>query len=110
MKIPYAANALVDIRKLKDYCLNPEHETGKYKARVFAAALDITRENAEELAEALLVAVRSKDAKIGIVDKYGQRFTVDFQWQRGEEKATIRSGWIIRTGTDFPYMTTCFVL
>jgi hypothetical protein len=35
MKIPNAENAVVDIRKLKDYCLNPQHEEGKHKSRLF---------------------------------------------------------------------------
>lgn len=29
MPIPNAENAVVDIRKLRDYCLNAEHENGK---------------------------------------------------------------------------------
>ncbi len=27
--LPYAENAVVDILKLRDYCLNPEHDDGK---------------------------------------------------------------------------------
>ena len=38
MKLPNAENAYVDLRKLADYCLDSEHERGKHKARVFAAA------------------------------------------------------------------------
>jgi hypothetical protein len=33
MHIPHAENATVDIRKLRDYCLNPEHPEGTHKAR-----------------------------------------------------------------------------
>jgi hypothetical protein len=39
MKIPNADRAVVDIRKLRDYCLNPQHDEGKHKARLFAVAL-----------------------------------------------------------------------
>jgi hypothetical protein len=45
----------------------------------FASALGLTIKNADELAVALLVAVRTKDAKIGRADKYGKRFIVDFE-------------------------------
>lgn len=31
MKIPNAERAIVDIRKLRDYCLNPEHDVGKHE-------------------------------------------------------------------------------
>lgn len=110
MIVPHAEKALVDIRKLTDYCLNPEHEIGKHKARVFVSALDLTSENAEELKDALLAAVKNNDAQAGRFDKFGQRYTVDFEMSRGIKRATIRSGWIIETGTDFPRFTTCFVI
>jgi len=37
MIIPNAERAVVDIRKLRDYCLNPLHDDGKHKAQLFAA-------------------------------------------------------------------------
>ncbi len=110
MIVPNAENAIVDMQKLRAYCLDPQHKIGRYKARVFASALDLTEKNAEELAEALLVAVRNKDAKIGRSDKFGQRYTVDFTFERGEKKTTVRSVWIIEADTAFPRLITCFVL
>ena len=47
-------NAVVDLRKITEYCLNFDHEIGRHKARVFESALDLTVENAEELINALL--------------------------------------------------------
>jgi len=35
MKVPNADRAVVDIRKLRDYCLNLLHDEGKHKARLF---------------------------------------------------------------------------
>jgi hypothetical protein len=32
---PHAESAVLDIRKLEDYCLNPSHPRGRHKARVF---------------------------------------------------------------------------
>jgi hypothetical protein len=58
MLIPNAENAVVDIRKLRDYCLNPDHDEGKHKARLFSSTLDITAENAEELRRILLAVVK----------------------------------------------------
>ena len=54
MEIPNADSAVVDIRKLRDYCLNPTHDEGKHKAHLFAAALNMTANDAEELRDALL--------------------------------------------------------
>ena len=54
MKLPNSDRAVVEIAKLRDYCLNPEHPHGKHKARVFAAALGLTADQAETLRDELL--------------------------------------------------------
>lgn len=54
MLIPNAENTVVDIRKLRDYCLNPEDDDGKHKARLFSSILGMTADNAEELRQILL--------------------------------------------------------
>ena len=110
MFVPNAENAVVDIRKLVDYCLNPNHEIGKHKAFVFKKLLDLTIDDAKELKNFLLLAIRNNEAQAGKFDKFGQRYTVDFEMTRGTKKATIRSGWIIETNTSFPRLTTCFIL
>ena len=46
MRIPNGEEAVVDIRKLADYCLNASHLSGRHKARIFRAALGIGREDA----------------------------------------------------------------
>ncbi|WP_396135762.1 DUF6883 domain-containing protein [Chamaesiphon sp. VAR_69_metabat_338] len=108
--LPYAENAVVDIRKLRDYCLNPEHRDGKHKARLFAATLGMTVDNAEELRQILLDIVKNHEVKLGRQDDFGQRYTLDFEisWQNRE--ATLRSGWIIEPGSEIPKMTTCYPL
>jgi hypothetical protein len=35
MLVPNANYAIVYLRKLRDYCLNPDHDDGKHKARLF---------------------------------------------------------------------------
>ena len=49
MKLPNADQAIIDIAKLRDYCLNPQHPRGQHKARVFRSALGLDESNAEEL-------------------------------------------------------------
>ncbi len=78
MKIPNADRAIVDMRKLRDYCLNPLHEEGQHKARLFAATLGITADDADALQVILLAAVTQYDANLGRRDSYGQRYTLDF--------------------------------
>lgn len=92
MIIPNAEHAVAEIRKLRDYCLNPTHDEGKHKARLFAAALGMTRDDAEDLRDALLQAVKTHEAKLGLRDEYGQRYIVDFILEWHGKRAMIRSG------------------
>lgn len=110
MLIPNADNAVVDIRKLRDYCLNLEHDDGKHKARLFSSILGMTADNAEELRQILLEIVKVQEAQLGRRDEFGQRYTLDFiiEWQN--RNATLRSGWIIEQGSEIPRLTTCYPL
>jgi hypothetical protein len=110
MRIPNAEHAVVDIRKLSDYCLNPRHDEGKHKARLFAAALGMTANDADELRDALLQAVKTHNAQLGRCDEYGQRYIVDFMLQWRGKQAMIRSAWIIEHDSDTPKLTTCYPL
>lgn len=58
MRVPFAENAEIDIRKLTEYVLNPGHPNGKHKAILWSSALGVTAEDAEELSAELLSAVR----------------------------------------------------
>jgi len=98
MKLPNGEGAIVDIRKLRDYCLNPDNPRGIAKARVFARALGFTTSNAAELREKLLEIAASEEAEPGELDLYGQRYTIDFEMETETGKANIRSGWIVLCG------------
>ncbi len=110
MFVPNAEIAVVDVRKLRDYCLNPNHEVGKHKVRVFAAALNLTYNDAEVLQTALLKAVKTIEAEIGKLDEHGQRYTVDFEFERQGNRAVVRSVWIIDVGSEIPRLVTCLIL
>ncbi len=110
MPIPNAENAVVDIRKLRDYCLNLEHDDGKHKSRLFSSILGMMTNNAEELRQILLEVVKTHEAKLGRQDEFGQRYTLDFiiEWQN--RSATLRSGWIVEHNSEIPKLTTCYPL
>lgn len=108
--IPNAENAVVDIRKLHDYCLNLDHDQGKHKARLFSTLLGMTADDAEELRKILLKVVRTHEAQLGRRDEYGQRYTLDFVLEWQDRNITVRSGWIIEYGFDVPRLTTCYPL
>jgi len=103
MKIPNAELAIVDIRKLRDYCLNPTHDEGKHKARLFTRALNMTANDAEALRNILLQAVKTHDdARLGRRDEFGQRYLLDFMIDWRGMWAMVRSGWIIEHDQDIP--------
>lgn len=86
------------------------HDEGKHKARLFAAALGMTEQDAADLRKALLEMVKKHEASLGLWDEYGQRYTVDFQLKWGGRQAMIRSGWIIEHDSEIPRLTTCYPL
>jgi hypothetical protein len=110
MILPNAKRAVVDIRKLRDYCLNPDNPRGRHKALVFVSSLGITADDADFLRGKLLNAAQTEEVRRGELDLYGQRYTIDFEIRTGTGRATIRSGWIILRGKRVPRMTTCYVM
>lgn len=110
MKLPNATRAVVEIEKLRDYCLSASHPRGRHKARVFATSLGMTAEDAEELRDAILSAIISEESTSTEEDEYGQRYVVDFMMSRQGRQATTRTAWIIRAIENFPRLTSCYVL
>jgi hypothetical protein len=109
MKLPNSERAVVEVEKLRDYSLNPEHDRGKHKARVFRSALGFTQADAERLRQMILEAARTEDATPTKLLLYGQLYTLDFSAEGLSGAVMIRTGWIVATGTDFPRLVTCHV-
>jgi len=110
MKLPNLGRAFIDIRKLRDYVLDPNNARGRHKARVFKSALGITIEDVDALADAIRMGIHNAEATLGELDFYGQRYAVDCRIETGSGSALVRTGWIIRVGETFPRLTTCFVI
>lgn len=109
-KLPNAEKAVIDIRKLRDYCLSKSHLHGKHKARVFASVLGLTEADAEILQSTLKEAAVREEATATEADEYGQRFVLDFSMTTEVGTARIRSTWIVRAGESFPRLVTLYVL
>jgi hypothetical protein len=108
--IPNFNKATIDPRKLTDYALNPNHPVGGNKAKVFESALGYNQSNANQLMEQIQKNLANTPATLGKADQYGQRYTVDLLINGPNGKtATVRTGWIIKSGSDTPEMTTLFV-
>ena len=65
MKLPNGEKAVIEIAKLRDYCLSAAHPEGRHKARVFRAVLGIGPADSPMLQERLQAAARDQEAVAG---------------------------------------------
>jgi hypothetical protein len=110
MRLPNFDRAVVNIAKLREYSLNPRHDVGKHKAWVFKSALGITIDDADWLQETILELVGTCAAITGKPSPFGSKYIVDMLIERKRQSAIVRTTWIIDFGTDFPRLTSCYVL
>jgi len=78
MKLTNGDQTEISMQKLIGYCLNPEHPSGKHKARVFESALPITAENANFLRELIQTAAVKGEIVQQETTAFGQVFKVDW--------------------------------
>jgi hypothetical protein len=71
--------------------------------------LGMTKVDAPALRQRLLQVAVSEQAQVGELDRYGQRYTLEFELRKGMRKVVVRSGWIILSNETVPRLTTCFV-
>ena len=109
MIFPSAESAVVDLSKLRDYCLDPSHPRGKHKARVFQSSLGLRRGNAGQLRSLILAGIISQTVEAGVSDEYGSRFTCDFEITFNGRSALIRTAWILLHNERDPRLTTCYL-
>ena|ERR1700730_3249760 len=109
-RLPHSDRAILDVRKLKDYCLSPSHPRGRHKARVFREALDLQRSDAAWLRDALLEAACSGEAAHLATDTWGNHWRLDVTIGRHGKNAVVRTIWIVRAGENVPRFVTCWVL
>ena len=109
-KLPHPERAIVHINKLTNYCLNPEHPSGKHKARVFKFSLNLGLEDAETLRTVLLDVVHREMADPTKRNAYGQKYVIDCEMSHLGRIAEVRTVWIVRDDENFPRFVTCYVL
>jgi hypothetical protein len=109
MRLPNGEHAEVPLFRLTSYLLNPAHPVGKHKARVFASALALHRESADDLRDWLRALAVNGDAQLGLLDKNGQRFVISGQMRYKGREAMVRTAWIVRPGRQAPEFLTAFV-
>jgi hypothetical protein len=108
MKLVNGDRAIILSEKLLNYCLNPEHHSGKHKARVFASALGITAKNPEDLRQLIARAAYEGEVVEQTATKFGQLFKVDWlvPYQNNVELRTI---WEITIEQPYPRLVSAFI-
>jgi hypothetical protein len=106
------SDVVVDLAKLRDYCLSEDHPRGRHKARVFRSRLGLTSVDALELRRALLSAVKNQpdDLMLTREDEFGRRYQLDASVATRAGSAVVRTVWIIGPGESVLRMITCYVL
>jgi hypothetical protein len=108
MKLPNAEQAEISMQKLTSYCLNPEHPSGKHKARVFASILGITLENADVLRELIQTAAVTGEVVQQSTTQFGQQFKVD--WIVPDtDGIRLRTIWETTANNLYPRLITAFL-
>jgi hypothetical protein len=109
-RLPNRESAILDIRKVTDYCLSPVHPRGRHKARLFRDLLGINQSDALWFRETLLESIRHNEAFEITADAYGSRWRIDIPMARHGKSLVVRTVWIVRSGEDVPRFVTCWVL
>jgi len=109
VRLPNPDKTIVDIIRIRHYLLNPNHVDGQHKAKTFRSRLGLTQEHADQLRSILLKVPAAYDAEEGEVTEHGRRYRIWFPLEWGTKRAMIRSGWMVRHGSDYAeFMTaTC---
>ena len=108
--LPNGDRAILDLRKLVDYCLNPTHTRGRHKARVFHKSLGIGQGDATDLRALLLHGAAREAATQLSSDAWGDRWQIDVAVSQQGRRAMVRTIWIIRRGEQIPRFVTCWVV
>jgi hypothetical protein len=98
-------------KKLINYALDPNNTNGgSDKARVFQSALGFNQSNANQLMSQVRTKLPHTETTVVTKTEYGQTFQVDMEITGVNGKsAIVRTGWIIRNGSDHPDLTTIYV-
>ena len=100
----------IDIRKLRDYSLNPHHPVGKHKARVFSSLLGIGRDDAQLLKKKIIENMKDVEIEWAHEDKFGKRFSADLTVNLKNRSFLVRTIWIIKSGSEVPELVSCYII
>lgn len=97
-------------KKLTEYCLNKEHETGKHKARVFDSILGIKKEDYKFLQAQLIQGLKKNKVKYRQLNCHGINFGAKIKIQgKNGKMAIVTTGWIYDFNKRNIRLTTAYI-
>ncbi len=108
--LPQYDKAVIPTRKIEGYALNPEHESGRNKARVFQSVLGINQTNSDLLVEEIRRQLPLSRAVEGDASNHGRRFVVDMLIAGPGGTGTVRTAWLIEEHGGAPRLSSAYVV
>ena len=106
-----AEKAIVPVKKIRDYALNPDHVEGGHKARVFRAATGLTRADHGLLIEEIRRGILRYEALPSGSYEGQVKYQVDMPIAGPTGTATLRTAWIYEDEHDgAPRLVTAYIL
>lgn len=95
--------------KIYGYCLNPLHERGKHKARIFRQVFGISDKDGELLKAEIIGNLQIAEVSNIRENNHGTIYTVPLKICIFEREAEIITAWIILNHNKIPRLITCYV-
>lgn len=109
-RLPRADRAIMAREKLEGYLLNPLHEVGRHKARVFASALGIEQRDWEYLRDELRAAVLEIPARNRRTTKWGELHEVVVPLRGlNDQTRQVVTVWLVEAEEAAPRFVTAYV-
>lgn len=110
LSLPNVERAAIPERKLRAYSLDPEHKTGRHKARVFESALGIGQDDWEYLRDEILKKLPSARVSVVRENPYGFVYEVPMliEGLNGATKEVI-TAWFVSTEGAGPRLASAYV-
>ena len=109
--LPNYQNAMIPDDKIHEYALNPTHNEGKHKARVFKRVLGFEQSSWQLLAQRILAELPYNEAVEGKESQWGKPYVVDLPIAGVNGNiAKIQTVWLFKRGTNYPSLITLWVL
>lgn len=105
--LPNWQNVWISRPKLEGYILNPDHDPGMHKARVFKSALGFEQNDWELLRQCILDELPYHASTLRAQGLFGKEFEVVLPITGpNQQTANVITGWIVRPETDSPSLIT----